>query len=138
MSGEDVQALAYTARVLEDYINSLVARETLLSRLLSEHKAALDAIQSIPESGETECMLPVGGGVSVPVKVRGDTRYLVFLGAGVFAKKDKTDVTRYLNRKVEELERALAATVEQRRRTEEQLLGVQERLQRSLQAAEQQ
>ena len=138
MSSEDASTLAYTARVLEEYLNNLAVREALLSRLLSEHKAALEAVQSVPEEGESECLLPVGGGVSVPVKVRGNTTYLVSLGAGVYMKKERSETVYYLNRRVEELEKALRSVAEQKRQVEEQLARVQEKLQQVLSSSKQQ
>ena len=134
---QDLSTLAYTANVFEEYLSNLVARETLLARLLSEHKAALEAIQSMPEDGEAECMLPIGGGVSIPVRVRGGANFLVALGAGVYLKKNKTDTIYYLNKRIEELEKALRVTLEQKRQVEEQLAQVRRKLQQALQSRQQ-
>ena len=129
---QDVQTLAYTAKVVEGYLNDMVARETLLSRLFTEHKAALEAIENLPEGSNVDCMLPIGGGVSVPVRIDGGTKYLVSVGAGVFLEKDRSDTIYYLNKRIQQIEQALKTTSEQRRHLEGQLDSLQERLREKL------
>lgn len=129
----DLQSLAYGARVLEGYLSELVSRETLLSRLISDHRAAAEAVESLPEEGEADCMMPIGGGVSVPAKVSGGSKYLVAVGAGVLMRKSKGEALDYLNRKLRELEEALRATAEQRRKVEEQLAALEARMREMLQ-----
>ncbi len=129
---QDVQALAYTAKVVEGYLNDIVARETLLSRLFMEHKAALEAIENLPEDVNIDCMLPIGGGVSIPVRVDGRTKYLVSVGAGVFLEKDRSDTIYYLNKRVQQIEQALKTASEQRQRLEGQFNALQEKLREKL------
>lgn len=133
MSGQDrsqeqeLQTLAYSVRILRDYLSDLVSRETLVSRLIADHKAALEAIESLP-SGDAEvpCMMPLGGGVSVPATVRGSSMYLVAIGAGVFMKKGRDETVAFLDRKLKELESALREVAEQRRRVEEELAKLED------------
>ncbi|MFP3282564.1 MAG: prefoldin subunit alpha [Nitrososphaeria archaeon] len=126
---QDLQTLAYSARVLREYLGELISRETLVSRLIAEHRAALDSINNLPSGeGDIGCMMPLGGGVSVPASVSGSAKYLVAVGAGVFVKKDRNGTIEFLNRKVQELDAALREVSTQRQRVEEELARLEDRL----------
>jgi prefoldin alpha subunit len=126
---QELQTLAYSARILREYLSELVQRETLISRLIAEHRAALDSMNNLPSGeGDIECMMPLGGGVSVPASVSGSAKYLVAVGAGVFMKKDRNSTMEFLNRKLQELEAALRDVSAQRRKVEEELAKLEDRL----------
>ncbi len=129
MSDQELLTLAYSARILRDYLSELVQRETLISRLIAEHRAALDSLNNLPSGeGEVECMMPLGGGVSVPASVSGSAKYLVAVGAGVFVKKDKNSAMEFLNRRLQELEAALKEVAAQREKVEEELAKLESQL----------
>ncbi|MGC9076075.1 MAG: prefoldin subunit alpha [Conexivisphaera sp.] len=126
---QELQTLAYSARILREYLSELVQRETLISRLIAEHRAALDSMNNLPSGeGDIECMMPLGGGVSVPASVSGSAKYLVAVGAGVFMKKDRSSTMEFLNRKLQELEAALRDVSAQRGKVEEELAKLEDRL----------
>ena len=126
---QELQTLAYSARILREYLSELVQRETLISRLIAEHRAALDSMNNLPSGeGDIECMMPLGGGVSVPASVSGSAKYLVAVGAGVFMKKDRNSTMEFLNRKLQELEAALRDVSAQRGKVEEELAKLEDRL----------
>ncbi|BBE42967.1 prefoldin subunit alpha [Conexivisphaera calida] len=126
---QELQTLAYSARILREYLSELVQRETLISRLIAEHRAALDSMNNLPSGeGDIECMMPLGGGVSVPASVSGSAKYLVAVGAGVFMKKDRSSTIEFLNRKLQELEAALRDISAQRGKVEEELAKLEDRL----------
>jgi prefoldin alpha subunit len=126
---QELQTLAYSARILREYLSELVQRETLISRLIAEHRAAIDSMNNLPSGeGDIECMMPLGGGVSVPASVSGSAKYLVAVGAGVFMKKDRNSTMEFLNRKLQELEAALRDVSAQRGKVEEELAKLEDRL----------
>ncbi len=126
---QELLTLAYNARVLRDYLSELVQRETLVSRLIAEHRAALESLNNLPSGeGDVSCMMPLGGGVSVPAVVSGSAKYLVAVGAGVFIKKDRESTIEFLNRRIGELESALRELSEQRAKVEEELAKLEERI----------
>lgn len=132
----DLQTIIYNARILESYLSELSVREATLSRLLLEYRSALEAVESISEDEESECMLPIGGGVSVPVRLRGGFKYLVSIGAGVFLEKGKSDTVLYLNKKIQELEQALKTVIAQKQQVEEQLAKLQAEIQKAVTVAQ--
>ena len=126
---QELQTLAYSARILREYLSELVQRETMISRLIAEHRAALDSMNNLPSGeGDIECMMPLGGGVSVPASVSGSAKYLVAVGAGVFMKKDRSSTMEFLNKKLQELEAALRDVSAQRGKVEEELAKLEDRL----------
>ncbi|MGC9116592.1 MAG: prefoldin subunit alpha [Conexivisphaera sp.] len=126
---DELQALAYSARVLREYLSDLVSRETLLSRLVAEHRDALESIENLPDGeGTVTCMMPLGGGVSVPASVSGSAKYLVAVGAGVFVRKGRGETVEFLNRRIRELEDALRDVSGQRRKIEEELARLEDRI----------
>lgn len=124
--------MIYNARLLETYLSELAVREATLSRLIMEYRSALEAVESIVGDKDSECMLPIGGGVNVPVKIKSGFKYLVSIGAGVFLEKDKSDAVLYLNKRIQGLEEALRNVAAQKRRVEEQLARLQAEIQEAV------
>ncbi len=104
-------------RLLESYYNDLTARESILSQALLESKAALSAVSVLSDGEESEIVVPIGAGVFLPVTYSPEKKLLVRLGANVILEKGRDEASSFLNRRIEEIERALREVVAQKEET---------------------
>jgi prefoldin alpha subunit len=92
---------------MESLFNQLSAQEQLLSRLLVEGQAALNAIKQLPEKGSSEVLVPIGGNVHIRVNCPPPSKVLVGIGAQVVVEKSRSEAEEYLNERIKELSDAL-------------------------------
>lgn len=104
-------------RLLESYYNDLTARESILSQALSESRAALSAISALPKERESEVVVPIGGGLFLPATYEPGKKLFVRLGANVILEKDKEEASSFLNKRIEEIEKALRDIITQKEET---------------------
>jgi len=111
MSAEErLYSLAAQLKVLEAYLNDLIARESTIIRFLQEARLVIDAIRGLSSStGEIDTLLPLGIGVYVHAKVNANDKLLVSIGSDIAIEKGKDDAINYIEGRVKELENALVA-----------------------------
>jgi prefoldin, archaeal alpha subunit/eukaryotic subunit 5 len=111
MSAEErLYSLAAHLKMLEAYLNDLIARESTIIRFLQEARLVIDAIRGLSSStGEIDTLLPLGIGVYVHAKVNANDKLLVSIGSDIAIEKGKDDAINYIEGRVKELENALVA-----------------------------
>ena len=111
MSAEErLYSLAAQLKMLEAYLNDLIARESTIIRFLQEARLVIDAIRGLSSStGEIDTLLPLGIGVYVHAKVNANDKLLVSIGSDIAIEKGKDDAINYIEGRVKELENALVA-----------------------------
>lgn len=112
---QQLNQLLTEVRMLETYYNEAVARVQTASAALNDTRSAIDAISGISTNPQNEILIPIGGGLLLPVKDLGATRIVMSVGAGVAIEKDLTSAKEYLQSREKELEKALASLDQQRR-----------------------
>jgi prefoldin alpha subunit len=116
MSAEEkLYSLAAQLKMLEAYLNDLIARESTIIRFLQEARLVIDAIRGLSSStGEVDTLLPLGIGVYVHAKVNANDKLLVSIGSDIAIEKGKDDAINYIEGRVKELENALVAVNNQK------------------------
>jgi prefoldin alpha subunit len=109
MSAEEkLYSLAAQLKMLEAYLNDLIARESTI-------RLVIDAIRGLSSStGEVDTLLPLGIGVYVHAKVNANDKLLVSIGSDIAIEKGKDDAINYIEGRVKELENALVAVNNQK------------------------
>ncbi len=107
---ERLYSLAAQLKMLEAYLNDLIARESTIIRFIQEARLVIDAIRGLTSSGnEIDALLPLGIGVYVHARVSTSDKLLVSIGSDVAIEKSKDDTINYIESRVKELENALIA-----------------------------
>jgi prefoldin alpha subunit len=85
----------------------------LQAALLDYHKAKM-TIEGLKDAGETKILIPVGGGAFIDGFVKGASKVLIDIGAGVVTEKTFEEAVKKIDEKIKRLEgnyeRALSMT----------------------------
>lgn len=79
--------------------------------------ASIESIKGITQKPEAESLVPVGLGTYVKANVKGDSKVLVDIGAGITIEKDHDSAINYLEARIKELQVALNETSTQKHQT---------------------
>lgn len=109
-----VNKLVTEVRVLEETFNDLSARQNLLERILLESQSSLDTIKGLSSSQETEALIPVGAGVLLRATPPATDKVLLNIGANVVVEKTREGATKFIEKRVGELEENIGAVASQR------------------------
>jgi prefoldin alpha subunit len=102
-------------QTLEAYYNDILSRIQAASAGLSDFRAALLAVDSFMQSSKSDLLIPIGGGLLLPVSEVEGKRLIVSVGAGIAIEKDLDSTKTFLQAREKELERAATALEQQRR-----------------------
>lgn len=117
MSEEQAQQLLYQMQILESYAASLDQKEAALVNYLREGIASIDSIKGVTQNPQAESLIPVGLGTYVKGNLKGDSKILVDIGAGITVEKDHDSAINYLEERIKELQVALNETSSQKQQT---------------------
>lgn len=112
---QQLNQLLAEVRMLESYFEEATGRVQAASSALTDTRSAIDALNGIALDTRNEFLIPIGGGLLLPVKDVAATRVVLSIGAGVAMEKDFDSAKAYLQTRQKELEKALS-TLEQQRR----------------------
>lgn len=102
-------------QTLESYYNDVISRIQAASAGLSDFRAALQALDVLMQNQKNDLLLPIGGGLLLPVSDVEAKRLILSIGAGVAVEKDLESAKAFLQAREKELERAATALEQQRR-----------------------
>jgi prefoldin alpha subunit len=102
-------------QTLEAYYNDILSRIQAASAGLSDFRAAIQAVDALAQSSQSDLLIPIGGGLLLPVSNVEAKRLVLSVGAGIAIEKDLDSSKAFLQAREKELERA-ASTLEQQRR----------------------
>ncbi len=114
--------------ILESYEQALASRISILSQAMIEGSMALEAVQSLPESGTAELVIPIGGGLSLPVTSSADKKIMVRVGDGVTAERSKAESIEFLNKRLAEFQKGLIETQKSQSQVENSLAQLRDEL----------
>jgi len=96
---------------LQYYLNEYGQQAEIFSRQLEmleqqrvESMAAIETLQALGSAQDGTVLLPLGGGVSVQVRIPDPEHVLVAIGAGVTVGRDNAGAVSYLEDRARELE----------------------------------
>jgi len=110
LSREELAVLVYEQRRILDLIEALYNELATLERSLMENRNALDILRkykSDAEASEHETLLPIGGGVYLPVVITRPSKIVVSVGAGIYMEKDLDAALEYINKSIENLQKLM-------------------------------
>jgi prefoldin alpha subunit len=102
-------------RLLEAYYQEVELRQQTVSAALSDTRAASESLNALSLSDERELLIPVGGGILLPVKAPPLKKLIVNVGAGVAVEKTPDSAKLFLQEREKELEKTATGLEQQRR-----------------------
>ena len=112
---QQLNQLVSEVRTLEAYYNEIVARIQAASAGLSDIRAAVQALDALANNQSGEFLVPIGGGILLPLKNVETNKLILSVGAGVAVEKSVDSSKIFLQAREKELEKALSALEQQRR-----------------------
>jgi len=110
MSEEQAKQLMQQMQMLETYFSDLSQREATFYNILREATAAIESIQSLGKTPESETLVPIGMGTYIPTKISSTSKIILNIGSGVAIEKDFPSAINYLEARIKEIEVALQDT----------------------------
>lgn len=110
MSREELSVLVYEQRRILDLIEALYNELATLERSLMENRNALDILnkyKSDLDASEHDTLLPIGGGVYLPVSISRPAKIIVSVGAGIYLERDLDSAIEYVNKSIENLQKVI-------------------------------
>jgi prefoldin alpha subunit len=121
------------SRILEAYMNDIVAKEATAFRLIEEARLAAAALHGIVSDNQTEALVPVGIGVYLRALIPPLDKLLVNVGAGTSVEKNKQDAINYVEARIKEFEVAAQQLADQKQQIELRMAQIQEQINQLLQ-----
>jgi len=112
---QQLNQLVSEIRTLEAYYNEIVSRMQSASNGLTEFRAAIQAVDALNQGQKSDLLIPIGGGLLLPVSEVETKRLILSVGAGVAIEKDMDSAKSFLQAREKELERAVDALEQQRK-----------------------
>ena len=82
---------------------------------LTEFRVAIQAVDTLNQGQKNDLLIPIGGGLLLPVPEVETKRVILSVGCGVAIEKDLDSAKAFLQAREKELERAVSALEQQRR-----------------------
>lgn len=137
MSEEKLYSLATQMKMLEAYLNDLIARESTISRFIQEARLVIDAIRGLDTADNNDLLLPLGVGVYVHARVDPSDKLFVSIGSDVAVEKGMDDTINYVENRVKELERALVEINNQKQEIQLRMEGMRSEMNSIMQQIQQ-
>jgi prefoldin alpha subunit len=128
-----INELVQQSRILEAYMNDIVAKESTAMRLIEEARLASSAMNNITAGDQSESLVPVGIGVYIRALIPPVNKLLVNVGAGISIEKNKQDTLNYIESRIKEFEAASRQLAGQKQQIELRMAQIQEQINNMLQ-----
>jgi prefoldin alpha subunit len=104
---QKISEMLQQSKILEAYLNDILAKESTVTRLITEAHLASEAIQELSTTNNEESLVPIGIGIYLKVTVPQVRNLFVNVGSGVTIEKSKENTKNYVELKIKEFELAL-------------------------------
>jgi prefoldin alpha subunit len=128
-----INEMVQQSRILEAYMNDIVAKEATAFRLIEEARLASAALHGIVADNQTEALVPVGIGIYMRALIPPIDKLLVNVGAGTSVEKSKQDTINYVEARIKEFEVASRQLADQKQQIELRMAQIQEQVNQLLQ-----
>ncbi|MDA4111063.1 MAG: prefoldin subunit alpha [Thaumarchaeota archaeon] len=112
---QQLNQLVSELRTLEAYYNEIVSRIQSASAALSDFRAAIQALDALIQNPKSDLLVPIGGGLLLPVNDVSAKTLILSVGAGIAMEKDLNSCKIFMQAREKELERAISSLEQQRR-----------------------
>jgi len=99
-----LQSLLLRIRSYQAALEDMARQSTLAERALVEMAAAIEAVEALPKTKETEALIPLGAGVYTKAHLAAKDEIIVASGAGVFVKKSAAETKIFLEERKKRIE----------------------------------
>ena len=106
-TGQKISEMLQQSKILEAYLNDILAKESTVTRLITEAHLASEAIQELSTTNNEESLVPIGIGIYLKVTVPQVRNLFVNVGSDVTIEKSKENTKNYVELKIKEFELAL-------------------------------
>ena len=104
---QKISEMLQQSKILEAYLNDILAKESTVTRLITEAHLASEAIQELSTTNNEESLVPIGIGIYLKVTVPQVRNLFVSVGSGVTIERSKENTKNYVESKIKEFELAL-------------------------------
>jgi prefoldin alpha subunit len=104
---QKISEMLQQSKILEAYLNDILAKESTVTRLITEAHLASEAIQELSTTNNEESLVPIGIGIYLKVTVPQVRNLFVNVGSDVTIEKSKENTKNYVELKIKEFELAL-------------------------------
>ncbi|OYT42801.1 MAG: prefoldin subunit alpha [Candidatus Aenigmarchaeota archaeon ex4484_224] len=118
MQKKEFQEKILIYQILESRLNSLLKQKEILSQKLLEISQTL---QTLNEINENETFFSLGSGIFSKGKITDPNKFLVFIGSNTSIEMEKSEAISFLERRKEEIEKALNEIAKEESKLIEQL-----------------
>src|SRR5579872_954563 len=112
---QQLNQLVSEIRTLEAYYNEVVSRIQAVSSGVADFRAAIKGVDALMQNPKSDLLVPIGGGLLLPVNEIDAKTLILSVGAGVAVEKDLNSCKAFLLAREKELEKAVSALEQQRR-----------------------
>jgi prefoldin alpha subunit len=112
---QQLNQLVSEIRTLEAYYNEIVSRIQAASNGLTDFRAAIQGVDALMQNPKSDLLIPIGGGLLLPVNGVEATSLILSVGGGIAIQKDLNSCKVFLQAREKELERAISGLEQQRR-----------------------
>ena len=104
---QKISEMLQQSKILEAYLNDILAKESTVTRLITEAHLASEAILELSTTNHEESLVPIGIGIYLKVAVPQVRNLFVNVGSGVTIEKSKENTKNYVESKIKEFNLAL-------------------------------
>ena len=104
---EELQRIAQQVEVNRERLQNLESQVVRLEEVRQEQARAIMALEAIPESGASDAMIPLGGGVQIIADIPSEAGAVVDIGSGIQAEKTRQEALEILSTRNQELLRLM-------------------------------
>ena len=104
---EELQRIAQQVEVNRERLQNLESQVVRLEEVRQEQARAIMALEAIPESGASDAMIPLGGGVQIIADIPSEAGAVVDIGSGIQAEKTRGEALEILSTRNQELLRLM-------------------------------
>ena len=106
---ENLAGLVYEQRKIVELTEALYNEVNTLQRSLAEHQNALEILNlyKVSKEKKSETLLPIGGGVYLPVNITHPEKVIVGIGAGIFLEKSVEEAIQNVNNSMDNIKKAV-------------------------------
>ena len=99
----ELQRIAQQVEAKRERLQNLESQVTRLEEVRQEQARAIMALEAIPDSGASDAMIPLGGGVQIIADIPSEAGAVVDIGSGIQAEKTREEALEILSARNQEL-----------------------------------
>ena len=103
----ELQRIAQLVEVNRERLQNIESQVIRLEEVRQEQARAIMALEAIPESGASDAMIPLGGGVQIIADIPSEAGAVVDIGSGIQAEKTREEALVILSSRNQELLRLM-------------------------------